>query len=77
MAPHQVEDASDWEHDGQIIRQLKTPQTLTAWGATNCKLIVVQPVKRGGYVASPLMGQAMKEARKRGVPIEEHQVGWG
>jgi hypothetical protein len=32
---------------------------------------------RGGYVASPLMGQAMKEARKRGVPIEEHQVGWG
>jgi hypothetical protein len=56
---------------------LKTPQSLTAWGATNCKLIVVQRVKRGGYVASPLMGQAMREARKRGVPIEEHQVGWG
>ena len=31
MAPHQVEDASGWAHDGQIIRPLKTPQALTAW----------------------------------------------
>ncbi len=46
-------------------------------GATNCKLIVVKPEKSGGYVASPLMNQAVKEARKRGVPIEKHQVAWG
>jgi hypothetical protein len=69
-------DASGWEHDGQIIRELKTPQALIGMGASNCKLIVVKPVKRGGYQPDRLMTQSIKEAQRRGVPIEEFTIAW-
>ena len=49
-------------------------QALIGMGANNCKLIVVKPEKRDGYMADPLMTQSMKEAPKRGVPIEEITV---
>jgi hypothetical protein len=29
----------------------------------NCKLIVVKPERRGGYMPSPMMTRALKEAR--------------
>ncbi len=49
-------------------------QALISMGANNCKLIVVKPEKRDGYMPDPLMTQSMKEAPKRGVPIEEITV---
>jgi hypothetical protein len=63
-------DASGWEHDGQIIRELKTPQALFGMGANNCKLIVVKPEKRGGHMPDPMVSKSIAEAQKRGVPIE-------
>jgi hypothetical protein len=41
-------DASSWEHDGQVIRELKSPAALTGMHGRNCKLIVVKPAKRKG-----------------------------
>ena len=69
-------DASGWEHDGQIIRELRTPE---AWAGMHgrCKLIVVKPAKRKGYMPSPVMLDTVKEAQRRGVPIEEQIVAWG
>jgi hypothetical protein len=43
-------DADGWEHDGQIIRELKTPTALTDMHGRNCKLIVAKPKRRGGYM---------------------------
>jgi len=47
---------------------------LIGTGANNCKLIVVKPEKRDGYMPDPLMTQPIKEAAKHGVPIEEITV---
>ena len=47
---------------------------LIGTGANNCKLIVVKPEKRDGYMPDPLMTQSIKEAPKHGVPIEEITV---
>jgi hypothetical protein len=70
-------DASGWEHDGQMIRELKTLQALTGMHGRNCKLIVVKPAKRGGYMASQLMTGGIKEAKRRGIPVEEFVSKWG
>ena len=43
---------------------------LIGTGANNCKLIVVKPEKRDGYMPDPLITQSFKEAPKHGVPIE-------
>jgi hypothetical protein len=56
-------DANAWEHDGQIIRELKAPEALAGMSGRNCKLIVVKPERRGGYMPSPMMTRALKEAR--------------
>ncbi len=64
-------DANGWEHDGQIIRELKAPEALAGMSGRNCKLIVVKPEKRGGYMPSPVMTSALKEAKRRGIPIDE------
>jgi hypothetical protein len=37
----------------------------------NCKLIVVKPERRGGCMRSPGMTSALKEAKRRGIPIDE------
>jgi hypothetical protein len=37
----------------------------------NRKLIVVKPEKRGGYMPSQVMTNALKEAKRRGIPIDE------
>jgi LDH2 family malate/lactate/ureidoglycolate dehydrogenase len=37
----------------------------------NCKLIVVKPEKRGGYMPSQVMTRARKEAKRRGIQIDE------
>ena len=34
----------------------------------NCKLIVLKPERRGGYMPSSVM---TKEAKRRGLPIDE------
>jgi hypothetical protein len=49
-------------------------QALIGMGANNCKLIVVKPEKRDGYMPDPPMTQSIKEAPKRGLPIEEITV---
>jgi hypothetical protein len=64
-------DASGWEHDGQVIRELKAPEALAGMSGRNCKLIVVKPEKRGGYMPSQVMTSALKEAKRRGIPIVE------
>ncbi len=64
-------DASGWEHDGQIIRELKAPEALAGMSGRNCKLIVVKPEKRGGYMPSQVMTSALKEAKRRGIQIDE------
>jgi len=56
-------DATGWEHDGQVIRELKAPEALAGMSGRNCKLIVVKPERRGGYMPSPVMTRALKEAR--------------
>jgi hypothetical protein len=35
--------ASGWEHDGQVVRELKTLQALTAMNGRNCRQIVAKP----------------------------------
>jgi|RhiMethySRZTD1v2_1073278.scaffolds.fasta_scaffold4338623_1 hypothetical protein len=66
-------DASGWEHDGQVIRELKTPAALTG----NCKLIVVKPAKRKGCMPCNVMVSTLKEAQRHGVPIEVQILAWG
>ena len=63
-------DASGWEHDGQIFRELKAPEALAGMSGRNCKLIVVKPERRG-YMPSQVMTSALKEAKRRGIPIDE------
>jgi|RhiMethySRZTD1v2_1073278.scaffolds.fasta_scaffold515235_2 hypothetical protein len=64
-------DGSGWEPDGQIIRELKAPEALAGMSGRNCKLIVVKPERRGGYMPSQMMTSALKEAKRRGIPIDE------
>jgi hypothetical protein len=40
----------------------------------NCTLIVVKPRNRKGYMPSPMLARAVKEAQRRGVQIEEQVV---
>jgi hypothetical protein len=48
---------------------LKAPQALAGMNGRNCKLIVVNPEKRGGYMPSQVMTSAL-EAKRRGIPID-------
>jgi len=48
-------DASGWEHEAQVICELKTLQALTGMHRRNRKLIVVKPAKGAGYMPSRLM----------------------
>jgi len=36
-----------------------------------------RPAYRKGYMPSPMLARAVKEAQRRGVPIEEQIVAWG
>jgi hypothetical protein len=49
---------------------LRAPQALAGRNGRNCKLIVVNPEKRGGYMPSQVMTSALKEAKRRGIPID-------
>jgi hypothetical protein len=64
-------DANGWEHDGHTIREWKAPEPLTGISRRNCKLIVLKPERRGGNMPSPVMASALKEAKRRGIPIDE------
>ena len=64
-------DANGWAHDGQIIRELKAPEALAGMHGRNCKQIVVKPERRGGYMPSQVMISTLKEAKRRGIPIDE------
>jgi len=44
---------------------------LAGMSGRNCKLVVVKPEKRGGYMPDPLMSKSIAESQKRCVPIEE------
>jgi hypothetical protein len=50
------------------MRELKTPQALNG---------IVKPAKRKGYMPCNVMVSTVKEAQRRGVPIEEQIVAWG
>ena len=54
-------DANGWEHDGQIIRELKAPEALAGMSGRNCLLIVVKPERRGGYMPSSVMTSALRK----------------
>jgi hypothetical protein len=43
----------------------------------NCKLIVVKPAKRKGYMPCNVMVSTPEEAQRCGAPIEEQIVAWG
>ena len=73
----QLDPASGWEHDGQIVRELKTEQALIGMHGRNCKVIVVKPQRRQGYVCDPMLTKTVKEAQRRGIPIDERTVAWG
>jgi hypothetical protein len=67
----QSKDANGWEHDGQIIRELKAPEALAGMSGWNCKLIVIKSERRGGYMPWQVMTSPLKEAKQRGIPIDE------
>jgi hypothetical protein len=46
---------------------LKAPEALSGMSGRNCKLIVVKPEKRGGYMPSQVMTNSIKEAKRRGI----------
>ena len=69
-------DAGGWEHDGQIIRELKTEHALTGMHGRNCKVIVVKPERRKGYVPDAVLAKTVNEAMRRGIPIEVCTVAW-
>ena len=50
---------------------LNVPEALAGMSGRNCKLIVVKPERRGGYMPSQMMTSALKEAKRRGIPIDE------
>ena len=50
---------------------MKAPEALAGMSARNCKLIVVTPEKRRGYMPSQVMTSALKEAKRCGIPIDE------
>jgi hypothetical protein len=56
---------------GQIIRALKAPEALAGMSGRNFKLIMVKPQRGGDYMPSPVMTSALKEAKRRGIPIDE------
>jgi hypothetical protein len=64
-------DANGWAHDGQIVREFKAPEALAGRHGRNCKQIVVKPERRGGYMPSQVMISTLKEAKRRGIPIDE------
>ena len=43
----------------------------------NCKVIVVKPQRRQGYVCDPMLTKTVKGAQRRGIPIDERTVAWG
>jgi hypothetical protein len=57
------------------VRELKAPEALA--GMHGHTLIVVKLRNRKGYMPSPMLARAVKEAQRRGVPIEEQIVAWG
>ena len=40
-------------------------------------MIVVKPHRRQGYVYDPTLTKTVKEAQRRGIPIDERTVAWG
>ena len=64
-------DANGWEHDGQTIREWKALEALAGMSRRNCKLIVLKSERRRGYRPSPVMSSALKEAKRRGIPIDK------
>ena len=87
--PHGTHTKCAWDHYSQQTRKMPTSPggrrrlgtlrpdhsgALIGTGANNCKLIVVKPEKRDGYMPDPPMTQSIKEAPKRGLPIEEITV---
>ena len=73
-------DASGWEHDGQIIRELKTEQALIGMHERNCKVIVVKPRNHVGiYSASNSMNSMKVSATgwksQRPVPCQAVSTG--
>ena len=56
-------DVSGWEHDGQVIRELKTLQALTGMHGRNWKLIVVKPSRRlNGDIPLPGCRERLRSA---------------
>ena len=56
---------------------MKTEQTLIGMHGRNCKVIVVKPQRRQGYVCDPMLTKTVKGAQRRGIPIDERTVAWG
>ena len=56
---------------------MKTSAALTGMHGRNCKLIVVKPAKRKGYMPCNVMVSTPEEAQRCGAPIEEQIVAWG